>query len=44
MYLVDDSSRALSVALIPPAVVGAGDPARHRPRVISSNSARHGSP
>jgi hypothetical protein len=37
MYVVDNSSRALWVALIALALVGADDPARHRHRVILSN-------
>jgi hypothetical protein len=37
MYGVDNSPRALLVALIPLAVVGTDDPARHRHRVILSN-------
>jgi len=37
MYIVINSSRALLAALIPLAVVGADDPARHLPKVILSS-------
>jgi hypothetical protein len=37
MYVVIHSSRALLVALVPLALIGADDPARHRHTVILSN-------